>query len=198
MFNCGWCGAEVAPGLEYCPNCGNLYTATQTCEKCGAQVPINVRLCSSCGTFLDGAALDVASTGIRPPASQAGPIGMQGGAPGYYTRPPAGAGRAQQKELWMKGQPVDPWYIAAVSLAVAAAVFYWVPVLGIILAIAGMPCAAMGYLRFWKMPGEHSGLWLNIAATVVMLTALIFSIKWTGNLTHTATHTLLYFRCLWV
>ena len=88
MFNCGWCGAEVPPGFEYCPNCGQLYTATRTCSKCGAQVPINIRLCSQCGTFLEGAAVEATAAGIIPPATQLPQQAVQTTPAGYYTQPP--------------------------------------------------------------------------------------------------------------
>ena len=193
MLDCGWCGAEVPPGLEYCPNCGHQYVAMQTCPRCGAQVPINIRLCASCGAFLDGAAIRATSAGIIPPANQLPQQAMPASA-GYYPQPQTVAAGARKKELWMKGQPLDPWYIAAISFAVAAAMFYWVPTLGIALSIIGLVAAGIGWFRFWQLRGEHSGTWLNIAATVILIAALIFSIKWSGRLEHAAVHGLLYIR----
>jgi hypothetical protein len=43
------------------------------------------------------------------------------------------------------------------------------------------------------MPGEHSGVWLNILATVILIAALIFSIKFGSKIEHAAIHGLLYF-----
>lgn len=193
MFNCGWCGAEVPPGLEYCPNCGHQYTATQTCPRCQTQVPINIRLCSNCGAFLETASVDATASGIRMPQAQMQQPAMQATTPGYYTQPAAGVvGARKKKEVWMKGMPLDIWYIIAASFAVASGMFYWVPRLGIILSVIGLVIAAVGYFRFWRMPGEHSGLWLNIAATVILIVAMIFSIKFGSKVEHAAIHGLLY------
>jgi hypothetical protein len=82
----------------------------------------------------------------------------------------------------MKERRTDPVYIAAAGVAVMAGAFYWIPRLGIILAVVTLALCAMGFFRRWKLPGEYGHAWLLIAATVIGVLALVFSIAWTRRL----------------
>lgn len=44
---CAACGAQVAAGLKFCPQCGQAMTAQ--CAACGAQVEPGVKFCPQCG-----------------------------------------------------------------------------------------------------------------------------------------------------
>ena len=177
MFNCSWCGAEVPPGYEFCPSCGQTYTATQTCQKCGAQIPINIRLCSQCGTFQEVAAVDANAAGLSatPVTIGAQGVGVAGPLP---VGAAAGPEVKQPKALWMKGPTVDPIYYAAVGMACFAGVVYWIPKLDIGLAIIALLFTGVGAFKAWR-GNDRPGSWLLIIALVVAVLALVFSIKWT-------------------
>jgi ribosomal protein L40E len=177
MFNCSWCGAEVPPGYEFCPNCGQTYTATQTCKKCGAQVPINIRLCSQCGAFQEVAALDANAAGLSvPPAAPGVPgLGVLGPLPAGG---PAGPQPRQEKALWMKGPGVDPIYYAALGLAVFAGAMYWIPKLNIGLAVIALLVTGFGGFKVYQ-GNDRAGSWLLIIALVIAVLAIVFSVKWT-------------------
>jgi len=149
MFNCSWCGAEVPPGYEFCPSCGQTYTATQTCQKCGAQIPINIRLCSQCGTFQEVAAVDANAAGLSatPVTIGAQGVGVAGPLP---VGAAAGPEVKQPKALWMKGPTVDPIYYAAVGMACFAGVVYWIPKLDIGLAIIALLFTGVGAFKAWR------------------------------------------------
>jgi ribosomal protein L40E len=177
MFNCSWCGAEVPPGYEFCPNCGQTYTATQTCNRCGAQVPINIRLCSQCGAFQEVAALDANAAGLAAPAAAPGVPGL--GVPGPLPAGgPAGARAPQQKALWMKGPSVDPIYYASLGLAAFAGAMYWIPKLNIGLAVIALVVTGLGGFKVYK-GSDRAGSFLLIIAVVIAVVAIIFSVKWT-------------------
>ena len=60
-MTCASCGAELAAGARFCPNCGAPVTAT-TCATCGADVAADARFCAACGAAVaasDGSALAV-------------------------------------------------------------------------------------------------------------------------------------------
>lgn len=45
---CPKCGAELAPGAKFCPNCGNKLT--KNCSNCGAELAPDAKFCPNCGT----------------------------------------------------------------------------------------------------------------------------------------------------
>lgn len=45
-IKCSDCGAELAKGAKFCPNCGNKYNA---CGNCKADIPDGVDVCPNCG-----------------------------------------------------------------------------------------------------------------------------------------------------
>ena len=49
---CQGCGASLAPGMAFCPQCGTPQNVTpigNLCPRCGASVPATSKFCSKCG-----------------------------------------------------------------------------------------------------------------------------------------------------
>ena len=47
MTTCNICGAEVASGAKFCPECGS--PIPRTCINCGAELSLNAKFCPECG-----------------------------------------------------------------------------------------------------------------------------------------------------
>lgn len=53
---CPKCQTELAPGAQFCSNCGSkLSPAMTTCPKCSTQLPADAKFCTTCGTSLSAA-----------------------------------------------------------------------------------------------------------------------------------------------
>jgi predicted nucleic acid-binding Zn ribbon protein len=46
---CSKCGAALAPGAKFCPECGEKVSAQKHCTECGAALPPNAKFCGECG-----------------------------------------------------------------------------------------------------------------------------------------------------
>ena len=66
MIACTGCGAQVRPGLRFCPHCGRPQELR--CEACGATLEPEDRFCGSCGTSVGAAG--AGGTGERSPGAQ--------------------------------------------------------------------------------------------------------------------------------
>ena len=49
---CSACGASIAAGSKFCPECGAKQTAGSFCGNCGTAVPAGTKFCPECGTKL--------------------------------------------------------------------------------------------------------------------------------------------------
>lgn len=54
------CGAQLAPGANFCANCGRPVEVAppRTCEACGRTSPASARFCGGCGAALTAAGQD--------------------------------------------------------------------------------------------------------------------------------------------
>ena len=50
--NCVSCGANIAKGSKFCPECGAKQPVTAFCPECGAKVDGGAKFCASCGKKL--------------------------------------------------------------------------------------------------------------------------------------------------
>ena len=46
---CPKCGAPLAPGAKFCPECGEKLSTQRHCTECGAALPANAKFCGECG-----------------------------------------------------------------------------------------------------------------------------------------------------
>ena len=52
---CPACGAQNAPGVKFCQECGNKLKTESTgiCPACGKENPVGTRFCGDCGERLE-------------------------------------------------------------------------------------------------------------------------------------------------
>ena len=48
--SCASCGAAMAAGVKFCPNCGTPAAQARTCAGCGTEMAAGVKFCPNCGT----------------------------------------------------------------------------------------------------------------------------------------------------
>ena len=46
---CASCGAQIAAGAKFCPECGAKQTASAFCTSCGKEIPAGTKFCPECG-----------------------------------------------------------------------------------------------------------------------------------------------------
>jgi len=46
---CISCGAQIAAGVRFCPECGAKQSASSVCTSCGKQIPVGTKFCPECG-----------------------------------------------------------------------------------------------------------------------------------------------------
>ena len=46
---CAKCGASLAPGAKFCPECGTRIEAKRYCIECGAEITDKAKFCPACG-----------------------------------------------------------------------------------------------------------------------------------------------------
>jgi membrane protease subunit (stomatin/prohibitin family) len=61
-IRCPKCGADVAYGSRFCPNCGSNLAETMNCPNCNATLPVGSKFCPNCGQNLSKPAGDQASS----------------------------------------------------------------------------------------------------------------------------------------
>lgn len=49
MVSCVNCGAGIAPGSKFCPECGTKQNAAAFCSNCGKEIPAGTKFCPECG-----------------------------------------------------------------------------------------------------------------------------------------------------
>lgn len=65
MAVCTNCGAELAPSMKFCCECGTPVPQTKKCPSCGAELPLKTKFCPECGASQDGAAVSGISMGDK-------------------------------------------------------------------------------------------------------------------------------------
>ena len=76
MISCAACGAEGAPGQQFCGECGQPLATG--CPNCGASNPPGQRFCGECGTQLAGAAAAATNPADAARAARERPVGSAG------------------------------------------------------------------------------------------------------------------------
>ena len=46
---CAACGAKIAAGAKFCPECGAKQNAGSFCTSCGKEIPAGTKFCPECG-----------------------------------------------------------------------------------------------------------------------------------------------------
>ena len=46
---CSACGAKIAAGVKFCPECGAKQNASAFCTSCGKEIPAGTKFCPECG-----------------------------------------------------------------------------------------------------------------------------------------------------
>lgn len=183
MGKCNWCGSELAPGVPNCLNCGVAVEPTVPCGTCGNMLVEGATVCPGCGqeilykrpvqpTMAAPPGYGQPATGVPAPGSRARPASA--------ATPPPAAG-ARKKELWMSGPKMDGWYVAAISVAILSGMFFWVPKVNIGVSFIALVLAGVGFIRYYKAPGEYGHVWVNVVAAVLALITLVVAIKVTMN-----------------
>lgn len=182
MSTCEKCGHQVPESVTTCPGCGSIIMPRLVCDRCGRMIQPGEHSCMYCGysyspvyegqrQFAYG---DVFQS--QPPLALAhgdSPAAWRLGSGLAHRRVIRGSWRLEALRL------TDPAYLVALVLAIAAAGFFWVPNLGVVLAGCALVAAVYGYHRFIRHRGRYGGLWINVLATVVALYALMLGARWT-------------------
>lgn len=65
---CPGCKTQLAPGAQFCSNCGTKLAATVACPGCKNQVPAGAKFCSNCGASLEAQKCSKCQADLAPGA----------------------------------------------------------------------------------------------------------------------------------
>ena len=117
MSRCEQCGTALAPGLRFCPECGQPVAQARFCEQCGAKLAAGLRFCESCGSPVDAPA--AAAEPFRPQA--AAPAWQAEPAPAAWTPPEEAAAEVPRPRRRRRGRACL-WTLLALVLLIVGAV----------------------------------------------------------------------------
>ena len=148
------------------------------CENCGSQIPDNNSVCPNCGAAVRSAGAAQPVQPVQPVYQPVQPVYQQQPVQPVYQQP------AYQQPIYQQ-QPASGGKGAAITaliLGICGLVFCWVPVFGMLIAIAGL---ILGILSFKNPNGKGMGITgfvLSIIGIVIGLsyTIAIFSAGSTG------------------
>lgn len=191
MGTCDWCGLRLPGPAASCPRCGKYSGLSLTCDRCGHRVPPGADSCRYCGYVFDpgleqasgNASLFLGGTGPTGARSHGPAESYHADAPGAW---PASASSGGRRRL-IRGSlrlsrlldmHVDPFYLAALVLALSSGVLFWLPAVSVPVAGAALVASGLGYRRRLRLGNKYAGLWVNVLASLVGLYALASGMQW--------------------
>lgn len=136
------------------------------CENCGSQIADGSAICPNCGAAVNAAAGATAATPVQPaqPVQPVQPVYQQP----VYQQP------AYQQPIYQQPAAGGSKVLAIISLVlgICGIVFCWIPVFGMLIAIAGL---ILGILSFKNPNGKGMAITGFVLSIIGIVTGLLFN-----------------------
>lgn len=148
------------------------------CPNCGKENAPAASFCGECGSALQPAAEEPMVSTVPPPVPppQTNPLSYEAYAqtPQYY--PPSQPPYVMDGASLVQAPRADGMCVAGMVLGIVALVFFWFPILSIVLGVLAATFGAVGMSNVNKNPGLKTGAGMGIAGLVCGIIAVIIAV----------------------